>query len=76
MQRMQREDKMVGGEGVLLRIQLLKVTKSVNIFVCVLQDLVFLRRVFPRLQVWFDWFNETQVRLSSSSHTVSSVIVH
>ena len=26
-----------------------------------LQDLVFLRRLYPRLQVWFDWFNTTQV---------------
>ena len=26
-----------------------------------LQDLAFLRRLYPRLQVWFDWFNTTQV---------------
>ena len=52
VQRMQREDKMVGMWCGLTY------QKTVN--VCV-QDVAFLRRVFPRLQVWFDWFNETQV---------------
>jgi len=25
------------------------------------QDLVFLRLLYPRLVVWFDWFNTSQV---------------
>ena len=37
-----------------------------------LKDLVFLSHLYPRLQVWFDWFNTTQVRAPLHAHGVST----
>ena len=30
-------------------------------------DRTFLHHIFPRLEVWFDWFNSTQVRRRRSN---------
>ena len=35
-----------------------------------LKDLVFLSHLYPRLQVWFDWFNTTQVRATLHAYGV------